>query len=320
MSTLTTNADIISNVLFRAGEPTDGTSDFYTQTIANLNRAYREIWMGGQAFDPDINEAWLWLKKDPPGVITLSPAVNTGSVAATNNSVNVTFSSPPAASMAGRFIRLYGTPDVFRVATHTAGAAPATLDSVFTGVTGSYGFDCMQLEYTLAADVLRLIAPMRIYGQGKVWVDGVDLVALERDWPLALVQAGVPEKFALVTEAKIRFNRYGGTSAQELYRVEYDYLQKPAAELADDSSTCLIPLEHRSVLADMTLFYLFADKADLRVEGIGLMAKSGLKAMAKDNQARRALMSRTMGAIITRPTQAMRYSRVLRTSSGLIIG
>lgn len=321
MTTLNTSADIISDVLFRAGEPIDGTSDFYTRTIAYLNRAYREIWMGGQAFSPDVNEPWLWLKKDPPGVLTLQPTINTGSVAVTNNSVTATLSVVQATSMAGRFFKVQGTADVFRIASHTGGSAVLTLDSVFTGPTQTLAtYDLMALEYTLASDLLRVIAPMRIYGMNHIEVDGVDLVSLERDYPLALIQAGVPEKFAMVTETKVRFNKYGGLSSTELYRVEYDYLQAPTLELADDTATPLVPIHHRSVLADMTLFYLFSAKADLRADGTGAMAKAGLKAMAADNQARRAQMSRTMGQIITRPTKVQRFDRVLRTASGFVIG
>lgn len=321
MTTLNTSANIISDVLFRAGEPVDGTSDFYTRTIEYLNRAYREIWMGGQAFNPEVNEPWLWLKKDPPGVLTILPTINTGSVSVTNNSVNATLSVAPTTSMTGRFFKVQGTADVFRVLAHTPGATAMVLDSVFTGPTQTLAtYDLMALEYTLASDLLRVIAPMRIYGMNHIEVDGVDLVSLERDYPLALIQAGVPEKFAMVTETKIRFNKYGGLSASELYRVEYDYLQAPSAELGDDSGVPLVPIHHRSVLADMTLFYLFSAKADLRADGTGAMAKAGLKAMAMDNQARRAQMSRTMGQIITRPTKVQRFDRVLRTASGFIIG
>lgn len=321
MTTLTTSADIIDWVLFNAGEPQDGTSDFHTFTVDSLNRAYREIWMGGGALVPDISEPWLWLKKDPPGVLTLNPVVDTGTLAVTNNSASVTFGTAPAASMAGRFLKVSDHPDVFRVLSHTGGAGAATLDGVYTGTTnGTASFKVMQLEYSLAADVLQLIAPMRVYKDNKQEIDGVDLISLERDYPLAMVESGTPDRFALVTESKIRFNRYGGLTSTELIRVEYDYLAKPSAELADDSTEPAIPLMYRQVLADYTLFYLLQSKSDGRAEGVGAQAKAGLMAMAKDNQARRAQMSRLAGKIITRPGNVRRLQRVLRTSSGLVIG
>jgi hypothetical protein len=326
MTTLTTNSDIKRDVLFRAGEPTDTSSDFDAQTLEYMNRAYRDIWMGGGALIEDMNEPWLWLKKDPPGTITLIPVINLGTVSVTNGSVNITFSAIPAdytgnVSVVGRFFKVDPAPDIFRIATHVSGSTSATLDTVYTDVTSAAAnYKLMALEYTLASDLLRVISPMRIYAQNKYEVEGLDLISLERDQPLSYIQSGVPTRFAPVTENKIRFNKFGGLTKTELMRVEYDYLAAPVAELADDTGVCLIPLVHRQVLADMTLYYLFVSKSDLRAELIGMQAKAGLRAMAKDNQARRAQMGRQVGGIITRPTKFNRFDRVLRTTSGLIVG
>lgn len=320
MTTLTTSADILRDVLFRAGEPIDGSSDFYVQAISQLNRAYRDIWTGGGAIVSGESEPWLWLKKDPPGVLILNPVIS-GTAAVVNNSTSVTLSAVQATSLVGRFFKVQSHPDVFRVSAHVGGTAAVTLDSVYTGPTTSGAYSAMQLEYSLATDVLRIIAPMRVYAQGKFEVDGVDLISLERDYPLAFVDTGAPDTFALVGEQKIRFNRSGGVSSTELMRLEYDYLQRPAVELADDTTQPLIPLEQRQVLADLALFYLLSDKSDLRAAEIGAQAKGGVMSMIKDNQNRRAQMSRTTGAIITRPTRTGPFmNRVLRTSSGLIIG
>lgn len=321
MATLTTSAEILDWMLFQAGEPTDGTSDFHAHAIECLNRAYRDIWMGGGALVREMNEPWLWLKKDPPGVVILNPLIEDGTVSVTNNSASITFSSAPAASVQGRFFRVEGHADVFRISSHTGGVASATLDSVYTGATNAAaGYKVMQLEYTLAADLLRVIGPMRIYKDNKVEVDGVSLSSLERDYPLAYVEAGVPDMFAMVTETKVRFNRYGGVSSTELIRVEYDYLQKPATELADDTVEPLVPLEHRQVLADVALMYLYTAMSDARVAIVAPMAKAGLSAMAADNRARLAQMSRKMGAIMTRPSGNAATQRVIRTESGFILG
>lgn len=321
MATLTTSAEILDWVLFQASEPTDGTSDFHAHAIECLNRAYRDMWQGGGALVEGLNEPWLWLKKDPPGVLTLQPVIDTGSVSVTNNNINIIFSSAPAVSVAGRFFRVDGQPDVFRIATHTGGVAAATLDSVYTGLTnGAAVYKVMKLEYDLATDMLRVIAPMRIYKDNKQEVDGVALSALERDYPLAYIESGTPTQFALVTEDKIRFNRYGGVTSTELIRVEYDYLQEPATELTDNSTEPLVPRKDRGVLADIALFYLLTAKSDARAQEVGVQARAGLQAMADDNRARIAQMSRSQGMIYPRPGNRGRYDRLLRTSSGFILG
>lgn len=302
MSNIRFTSDVLDYILFRAGEPTDGTSDFEAQALIEINRAYRAIWMGGGELTPDVNEPWLWLKKDPPGTLTLQPVVDAGTVDVTNNSASITFGTPPAASMAGRFFRTDDKSDVFRVLSHTGGAGAATLDSVYTGETNAAAtFRVMKMEYDLAADILRPIAPMRVHGYNNHRVEGVDLTSLDRDYPLRDAVGGIPDKFALVTETKVRFNAYGGDEATDLFRVEYDYLVKPADLTNSGSEEPLVPLEHRQVLADAALFFVFQSKSDTRAEGSAKQAALGVRAMQRDNQARFAQIGgETVGRVYTR--------------------
>ena len=61
MSNLQFSADILDDMLFRAGEPTDGTSEYESKALESLNRAYQALWMGGAELDTTINEDWWWL-------------------------------------------------------------------------------------------------------------------------------------------------------------------------------------------------------------------------------------------------------------------
>jgi hypothetical protein len=319
MTTLQSSADIVADILFRAGEPTDGTSDFDAEALRCLNRAYRAIWQGGGEFVKSMNEPWLWLKKDPPGTLTLNPIITSGTVSVTNNSTTATLSASMTPSLAGRYFQVAGLADVFRVQAHTSGTTGLTLDSVYTGPTsGTAGYQISQLEYTLAADILRLISPMRVY-QEQERIEGIDLEALDRDYPLSNIETGTPTRFAYVTESKIRFNKAGGLTSTDLRRVDYDYLAKPS-DLLNDSTEPVVPLHHRQVLADIALFYLFTSKNDDRAAAIGTQAKAGLQAMASDNRARVQQLGRIHGKLTPRLDRTGRFQRVLRTSSGFIIG
>ena len=294
-------SDLIDDVLFRVGEPTDGTSDFEAEALRLINRAYRAVWMGGGEFVEGLNEAWLWLKKDPPGVITLLPSITAGTVAVTNNSTSITFSSAPAASVAGYHFRTDDDDTVYRIASHTGGAAGATLDAPYVFDTNAAAtYRLMKLEYTLAADVLRLISPMTVQGSAHDEIEGIDLAALSKNYPLTVIEGGIPDKFAHVTETKIRFNRYGGDESDEFSRVEYDYLQKPADLTNSGSEEPLIPLQHRHILADIAVFYLFTTKGDDRVDIEGAKVRAGLRAMKADNRARQAQIGRGVGQIYQR--------------------
>ena len=321
MANLTYTGDVIDDVLFRAGEPVDGTSDFNAAVLEYVNRAYRAIWMGGGEFVEDMNEPWLWLKKDPPAVLTIMPYIETGTIAVTNNSTSATLSAAQALDLDGYFLKVDGHPDVFRVSAHTAAGTAVTLDGVYTGEDETAAtYRLMKLEYALAADILRLIGPLRVQSDNESEIQGIDLSALDRDYPLLNLEAGTPDRFALVTETKVRFNKCGGTSSTDLRRVEYDYLYKPSDLTDSGAEVPVVPREHLSVLSDIALFYLFQAKSDLRMEVIGVQARAGLKAMQKDNRARLAQIGRHLGHLTPRPGRISQYNRVLRTTSGVIIG
>lgn len=320
MANLRFSSEILDDILFRAGEPTDGTSDFNAQALIDLNRAYRAIWMGGGEFVEGMNEPWLWLKKSSPGILTLQPYDETGTVSVTNNSTSATLSATRATDLDGWFFKVVGHPDVFRVDSHTAGSAALTLDGVYTGTTNaSASFRLFKLEYDLAADLLRLISPMRCYSENVDRIEGIDLSALDNDYPLLYAEAGTPDKFALVTDTKVRFNRYGGSTSTDLRRVEYDYHARPADLTDSGSEEPLVPREHRQILADIGLFYLLTTMSSGKAEAIGQQAKAGLQAMAADNRKKLSQLGRRMGHIYPRAGNVARFNRVPRTSSGLII-
>jgi hypothetical protein len=245
-------------------------------------------------------------------------------VAVTNNSNAISFAVAPLVSMVGRFFSVEGHPDVFRVLTHTGGVQAATLDSVYTGPTDpAAAYTIRKLEYDMPADFLRCISPMRAYHSlSRGEVEGVDLLTLDAQHPLSNLKTGLPTHFALVTETKIRFSHAGGVEETELMRVEFDYHQKPSDLTDSGAEEPLIPLQHRNVLADATLFYLLEDKSDNKAGDVGLKTKAGLQAMRSDNRARVAQTNMRRGHLYARAGSKYRGNlpSVLRTSSGFIIG
>lgn len=315
--TISTSAEIKDLALFNAGEKTDGSSDLDAQATIYLNRAYRELYMGGQAFDPDINETWWWMKSEAS--LILDANIITGTVSVTNNSATATFSSTPAptidSDVTGWFFKVTGHPDIFKVS--SIAAAVATLDSVYTGTTDATAeYTLFKLDYDLSSSAVKLIAPMTAYQGGKYLIYGMSLDEMDEKYPLALVTDGVPDRFAQVDENTVRFNKWGSATAGEIIRVDYDYLRLPS-DLADDATEPLIPLQYRHVLADMTSFYLLGDKEEQRQEFVGLQARNGLRSMAKENRTRWSQMGKP-GHIYPRQ-RGLRTSRRI-TSNGVIIG
>lgn len=222
---------LVADVLFRAGEPVDGNSEFEATALAYLNRAYFGLALGGGEFLPGMHEQWSWLFKRPPGILTLVP----------------------------------GT-----------------------------------LEYPLAADVLRVLSPMRVFRGTEPRmlqeVYGTDPDALWREtW---LSPHGVPSRFALVADQVVRFDAVGPDVATDLMRIEYSYLFRPTPlTLPGVTEEPFVPWAWRRVLADWALFFLLIDKNDDRAEAAGAAARSSLNAMASEHRHKLSTTNPRFGGI-----------------------
>jgi hypothetical protein len=337
LSTFQYTADILADALFRAGEATDGTSDYADQALSYLNNLYFQICRGGSELDPNMNEDWAWLRKPSPGVLILQPPVTTGTVSVTLGSVDATLTDAPidyaggSLSVANWFIKVSTHPDIFRVSTHTAGGTALTLDSVYTGTTDSAAtYTLFLTDYDLASDVMRVIAPMTTYRNGglnsrsdyKVYAAEWDTVTEQS--PLALMETGIPDYFSPIGEVtqgvrRVRFNRCGGPQSTDVYRVDYDYLFMPDPLTSPGTTEePRLPLKWRSLLSDFLVAYLHGIKNDDRATGAAQVAMLGLKGMAAEN--RYQMTTATKNAFRLKPR--LTYNRArgrLRTESGLLI-
>lgn len=303
-------ADLIDSALFNANEATDGSSDYEAKALEYLNRAYQSVIMGGAEFTGKEPEPWWWLRKT--GIFTLQPA-ETGTVTVTQDSTTVTFSAAPAVTRVGWYLKTTDA-DVYQIATHTGGVATATLDSPYTGETGDKTYTLMRLDYDLETDLIELLDPMKGYRQnvtGEYRITGADQDALESEWPLAQVDEGYPTRYTLVTDKKVHFNRY----PPERIRLDYVYLYQPADLTNSVSEEPAIPYAHRKVLADICATYILNDKDDAKANNMGLIAKTGLEAMIKQNRAKWARTGK-VGYIYAR--QGKRARGALRTATGTI--
>tara|TARA_Y100000310_G_scaffold345703_1_gene468510 strand:+ start:442 stop:1410 length:969 start_codon:yes stop_codon:yes gene_type:complete len=318
----TTAQDLVNDILFRAGEPTDGTSDFDTVALQYLNRAYHAIWAGGSELVPTVNETWWWLRKDAQGTIILNPVLSGGTANVTHNSATVTLSAQVDNAVSGRFFKSDDHADVFLISTHTASTVGLTLDSVYTGTTATGAtYKIFNYDHVLATDVLQIIAPMRYFQDGGGEINLVGLPELQKDWPMQQGYTGMPHSYARVGNQKIRFSHAGRTSATtDLIRIDYDYSAEPA-DLTDSSADIpVVPRQHRKVLADWALFWLLIDKDDPKYQAIGALAAQGLQSMASENRKTMIRGDAKFGQIIPREDQRSHLKGPLRTESGHIVG
>jgi len=303
-------ADLIDSALFAANEATDGTSDYEAKALEYINRAYQSLIAGGAEFTGEGPEDWWWLKKT--GILTLQPG-QTGTMVATQDSAAITFDLAPAASLLGWYLKTDDA-DIYKIGAHTGGQTAATLDSPYNGESGSKNWEAFNLDYSLAADFVTMLDPLRAFRlniAGEFRITSSDRDAMEQQWPTANLDEGLPTRFTMLDENTIHFNR----SAPERMRVEYDYLYLPADLTNSGSEEPVVPFIHRKVLADICATYILNDKDDTKANNMGLIAKKGVEAMVAEN---RQKWSRTGKVGIIYPRQGRRTRSALRTATGTV--
>lgn len=260
-------SDIETRVMNRLRIPTTNTTEA-AKVRALINDVYRDI---GMKFD------WWWLVKRQ--VINTVDDISTGTVAVTNGSASITFSSAPTSSVAGRVLLVPGdTRDsgaVYRISTHTAGSASATLDATYTGDTASAAsYNVYQDTYDLAADVGK---PLHVRRYGYSWP--LDLVGPEEIHGIKIydLSEGKPQMASVID-----FDTSGDPTTQkqlvvhpypdDTYRLEISYKQTLNTELSG-STRPLIPDDYLSALEYGTLargYPIFLDDVERGTFFLGL--------------------------------------------------
>lgn len=118
-----------------------------------LNKVYQNLLSGGNLFDPDTNESWIWAQAKRPILFSLMPTV-TGTATMTEDSTAGTFGSAPSISLEGRILMLANQADVYKIATHTAGATAFTIDQPYILSSGSYNYTAAKLDYDMYDDTI----------------------------------------------------------------------------------------------------------------------------------------------------------------------
>lgn len=324
MANLTHTQDVKQAVLKHAGELVNGNSPYEALVIEYINRVYQEILAGGNTFLPNFGESWPWAKAQNSSVLQLDPPYDTGTVTLTKGSTSGTFSSAPAATMAGRFLKIDERPEIFRISAHTAAATAFTLDAAYTDDSGAgLSFNAHKLDYTLTASIQRLIEPMRTYrsqtdaedSTGKIY--GIGLETLSSKFPMRDLTTGVPANFAVAGEVdgtlRVRFSHSVSTET----RVEYDFIAIPSDLTDSTSSIPLLPREDRMVLVYGATYFLMLDKNDNRAQAYLQLAQSKLQAMVAALQKETRESGKNFGRML--PRQEEMPNTRLKTSSGLII-
>ena len=221
----TTLANLKSIILFRADQPTDGTSDF----DGSLDSALIEVWR-----DLTIRHPWMSLIKSPPGVFltVAEDTAKTLTIATAGASVAATLSAAPSVSILGYRIQPTGKPYFLRVTAHTATEVGLTVDAAPEVLTAQ-ACSIVKDEYDLASDLGMFV--------DGLWTPDSNLPVplkpeqtVKEDVGTGVTTGWPPTSFARIGPTRIRLSH----APTAIKRVEYPYSRKPA-----DPSTGALALD-----------------------------------------------------------------------------
>lgn len=149
MAQFRTSADILDEILLKSGEPTNGNSQFEARALTYVNKVHHAVIGGGNIFNLNVDEPWVWARARSPIVIELLPAYSTGSAACTLDDINVVLTAAPTDSLEGWHFQLNGTGTVYKITQHTAGTVNLVLDSPLVDASNSYNFRAFKLDYEI---------------------------------------------------------------------------------------------------------------------------------------------------------------------------
>lgn len=146
--------------------------------------------------------------------------------------------------------------------------------------------------------IARLIEPFKCHSRH---IAGTDAESFMRDYPLASIAEGDPDRFTVIQEdsdgfVKVRFNRF----VSEKTRIEIDHVPVPR-DLKDSSASIpLVPRKHSDVLEDAGTFYLMLCKSDDRAQVYANLMQGKLKAMIAQHRGSLARSGEHFGQLIAR--------------------
>jgi hypothetical protein len=123
-------------------------------TIGRIKRDINMIYLSHVI--PFKPRAWWWLKKYQD--VQTYAKITTGTISLVNGSVTVTFSSAPATSVQGYYLKVEGFQEIIEITAHTGGVATATLKSAWQrGTLSGQGYACWLDVAPLDTDVKEVI-------------------------------------------------------------------------------------------------------------------------------------------------------------------
>lgn len=199
--------------------------------------------------------AWNWPFNRQLDIIQTVPDYSTGTVDITGSTATVTFSSGPADSLTGRFIKFGSLSDWYKIDAHTAGATTATISPTYRGSTLTAStFLVRKFRYGLSSNALTVL-DVKIASNFKTLIS---LSPIMTDMMVQMTSGtGTPTSYFLTTPASDGSPQIGFfPNADAVYNIYVDE-KFATTEMVSDSDTSIIPSPYHDSIVTLASYYGF---------------------------------------------------------------
>lgn len=255
-------------------ELSDRVGAFDSSVSGDLTKLKRWLNMAQQ----DIASRQNWQFMTAHETIQGVPDITTGTVTISVDSTSLTFSSAPAASVSGYFIKFSDTNNWYKISSHTAASTSATLSRAFGGDSNiSAGtYTLRKLWYTTSTP-LDSITDIKETVNGRFLEEATSRYT-DVFLPLYWDQGTSSAYITSVSDST------GGIQISFLYSPsEKTNFQvrgiKNLSDMSADGDTSIIPARWHSAVVDMAAFYAFSALDDTRAKDFFAKAELSIKSM-----------------------------------------
>lgn len=220
---------------------------------------------------------WPFLRSTTPLVLQTVNDITTGTITTVAASTTITFSSGPAASVAGYYIQTSSSNDWYRIATHTAASTSATLEiaAIYSLTAGTY--TVRKRFYSTSSTVDRII---------QVWQNILPYQLIEtspeyfQSFNPGFLSSGTPRMYMVSgvdSSGYPQFQLWPNPDA--VINLYVDYVQI-VTDMTSDAQVSIIPAKwHSSVLMEFAKYEAFSGLDDDRKNDCYKIAMAALEEM-----------------------------------------
>lgn len=315
MSTLKTVDDLRADALFRAGEPQDSSSSFWTKSLEYLNHVQQQLLLGGAVaegrdlatsagiyahlVDLPITD-WWWARKR--GVFNSEVAIEKtvdGALAVGDTTIDLT--SAITVGTQGWAVLVGTQPTVYRVARVENNGQRIILDAAYVDDAQTDAtITLVKTDYTLAPDFLRLCSTPYRHAAGGACIDVSSTEQRNMASLSPIVRRGIPSRAFMVGTGKVALDSYDTRP----YRFEYEYVAMPTDLRAGGYP--MLPEHHRGVLSAGAAMMMLFDSDDSKTTNMASMYRELVGRMVQEHRRAMSGGSATFGQFRFRQGGALR--------------